>query len=210
MYSCPILLEKSLKPPKTGRCPCVFTPTPQRALFPLITLSVFNLHTYLPMTLFVCFLIDFDINALEDSVISAPEDTRFSFDSSRVLLLFSSLGLSFWKIFPSFPYYLNVTASQGRLNTSQKANCLLHSSSEGTAGEPYELYSAWAHHLTGFHFGHSLLCSPVLWSLLVSLRTTWSKLFLSLLVTVRQNVRALAILAWMGCTFSECQPAHDA
>lgn len=156
--------------------------------------------------IFVYFLIDVDVNALGAGVISAPEDTGFRFDIYRVLLLFSSLGLSFWKIFPSLPYYLNVTASHGRLSTPRKVNCLLHSSSEGTVWQPHELCSAWAPHPAGFYFGHGLLCSPAFWSL-VGLRITWSKLFPSLLITVRQNARASATL---GCAFSECQPAHDA
>ena len=97
-----------------------FIPTPLRTPFPLSTLNAFNLLTYLPMTIFVYFLIDIDINGLENSVISASEEIAFRSDIYRVLILDSSLGLnSFWVISPSFPYYLNVTASRERLSNHQ-------------------------------------------------------------------------------------------
>ena len=44
------------------------------------------------MTIFVYFLMDVDINALEDCVISSSEEIAFRFDIYRVLILNSSLG----------------------------------------------------------------------------------------------------------------------
>ena len=46
------------------------------------------------MTIFVYFLIDIDINGLENSVISASEEIAFRSDIYRVLILDSSLGLN--------------------------------------------------------------------------------------------------------------------
>lgn len=46
------------------------------------------------MIVFVCFIIDFDINVLKDSVISILEEIGFRFDIYSILVLDSSLGFN--------------------------------------------------------------------------------------------------------------------